>query len=158
MPDSAQDIVIRRAAAADLDPLASMCAALWPDSSAEEHTRELALLLHGSSPSGMPHTFLVAEMPSGALAGFLEVGLRSHADGCDPAHAVGFVEGWFVEEPFRSQGIGRQLLAAAEDWARRYNCREMASDALLANLPSQRAHEALGFEIVDTCIHYRKVL
>lgn len=150
--------VIRPAAPADLTPLAAMCAALWPDSSAEEHTRELAVQLHGSSPSGLPHTFLVAETSAGALAGFLEVGLRSHADGCDPAHPVGFVEGWFVEEPFRGQGLGRQLLAAAEDWARRYGCREMASDALLSNAPSQRAHEALGFQVVDTCVHYRKSL
>lgn len=62
------------------------------------------------------------------MTGFLEVGLRSHADGCDPAQPVGFVEGWFVEEACRNRGIGRALMRAAEDWARGQGCVEMASD------------------------------
>jgi len=35
---------------------------------------------------------------------------------------------------------------------------EMASDALIDNELSQRAHEALGYEVVDRCVHYRKRL
>jgi aminoglycoside 6'-N-acetyltransferase I len=46
----------------------------------------------------------------------------------------------------------------AEDWSRRQNCREIASDALLDNLGSQRAHSALGFEVVDRCVTFRKSL
>jgi aminoglycoside 6'-N-acetyltransferase I len=34
----------------------------------------------------------------------------------------------------------------------------MASDTWLDNLGSQSAHEALGFEVVDRCVHYRKRL
>jgi aminoglycoside 6'-N-acetyltransferase I len=34
----------------------------------------------------------------------------------------------------------------------------MASDALIDNEPSIDAHEALGFEIVDRCVHFRKNL
>jgi aminoglycoside 6'-N-acetyltransferase I len=34
----------------------------------------------------------------------------------------------------------------------------MASDAWLDGLESQHAHEALGFEVVDRCVHYRKLL
>jgi aminoglycoside 6'-N-acetyltransferase I len=34
----------------------------------------------------------------------------------------------------------------------------MASDPWLDNVASQTAHEALGFEVVDRCVHYRKVL
>ncbi len=100
----------------------------------------------------------VAETESGLLAGFLEVGLRSHADGCDPRRPVGFVEGWFVSESHRRKGVGRQLLEAAEDWARRQGCLEMASDTWMDHALSQRVHEALKFEVVDRCIHYRKAL
>jgi aminoglycoside 6'-N-acetyltransferase I len=32
----------------------------------------------------------------------------------------------------------------------------MASDALIDNDGSQPAHEALGFEVVDRCVHFRK--
>ncbi len=92
------------------------------------------------------------------LIGFLEAGLRSHADGCDPAHPVGFVEGWLVKEEMRGQGIGQRLLEAAEDWARAQGCTEMASDTWIDNELSQRVHEALGFQVVDRCVHYRKAL
>jgi aminoglycoside 6'-N-acetyltransferase I len=101
---------------------------------------------------------LVALDDNGALIGFLEVGLRSHADGCDPSNPVAFVEGWFVQEGFRNRGVGKELMRAAEDWARAQGCREMASDALIDNQVSQQAHEALGFEVVDRCVHFRKGL
>ena len=43
-------------------------------------------------------------------------------------------------------------------WARLKGCREMASDTWIDHEGSQRAHEALGFEVVDRCVHYRKEL
>lgn len=101
---------------------------------------------------------LVAEGPNGRVIGFLDVDLRSHADGCNPANPVGYVEGWFVYEPFREQGAGRELMLAAEKWAREQGCAEMASDVLLDNEGSQRAHAALGYEVVDRCVHLRKTL
>jgi aminoglycoside 6'-N-acetyltransferase I len=106
----------------------------------------------------MPLAILVAEAGDGMLVGFLEVGLRSHADGCDTRLRVGFVEGWFVEESHRMKGVGAQLMSAAEDWARSQGCAEMASDTWFDSGVSQRAHEALGFEVVDRCVHYRKSL
>jgi len=49
-------------------------------------------------------------------------------------------------------------MRSAEDWARAHGAREMASDALINNDRSQRAHAALGFEVVDRCVHFRKAL
>jgi aminoglycoside 6'-N-acetyltransferase I len=34
----------------------------------------------------------------------------------------------------------------------------MASDTWIDNAESQRAHQALGFEVVDRCVNYRKRL
>jgi aminoglycoside 6'-N-acetyltransferase I len=143
---------VRLAQGSDRDQLAKMRALLWPEASFEEHLREL------DKPSTLPAANLVAEDGQGALIGFLEVGLRSHADGCDTAHPVGYVEGWFVEEAFRNQGVGRELMRAAEEWSRAQGCVEMGSDALIDNQGSQRAHAALGFEVVDRCVHFRKAL
>lgn len=151
-------ICIRIARTSDRDALARLKHALWPDSSIEEHARELLGMLEGKSPGTLPATVLVAEESDGAVIGFLEVGLRSHADGCDPAHAVGFLEGWYVTEDRRCAGIGRKLLAAAEEWARSLGCVEMASDTWIDNEGSQRVHEALGYAVVDRCVHYRKTL
>jgi aminoglycoside 6'-N-acetyltransferase I len=101
---------------------------------------------------------LVSFDETGTLTGFLEVGLRSHADGCDPARPVSFVEGWFVHEKFRKQGIGAELMRAAEDWAHARGCHEIASDTWIDNEDAQRAHQVLGFEMVDRCVNFRKAL
>lgn len=154
------DVQIRPACPSDLDQLARMCAELWPQSSADEHAQERRLILEGKADRvlTMPISILVAEAGGGTLVGFVEVDLRSHADGCDPAQAVGYIEGWYVAEEYRVRGLGRKLIAEAERWARSHQCIEMASDALIDNEVSQRAHEALGYEVVDRCVHYRKKL
>jgi len=152
------DIFIRWAQLSDCDQLARMCEALWPDASAEEHARELALILEGKPVTTLPLIILVADAGDRMLAGFLEVDLRSHADGCNPSRPVGYIEGWYVAQSYRTRGIGRKLLAAAEDWARSQGCIEVASDTWIDNEVSQRVHEALGYEVVDRCVHYRKTL
>jgi len=152
------DICIDLAGLSDLDDLARMFHLLWPSASAEEHAEELALLLSGKTPGLLPLVIFVARASSGQAIGFAEVDLRSHADGCDPAQPVGYLEGWYVDPSYRRQGIASRLLAAAEDWARRHGAREMASDTWLDNTASQLAHEANAFEVVDRCVHYRKSL
>jgi aminoglycoside 6'-N-acetyltransferase I len=131
-----------------------MRAALWPDASFEDHLRELA----DAPLGGLPAETFVAVREGGELAGFLDVGLRSHADGCNPAQPVGFVEGWFVREELRGQGIGGDLMHAAEEWARKQGAEEMASDTWIDHEESQGAHLALGFEVVDRCVHFKKKL
>lgn len=131
---------------------------LWPESSLEDQLNELDCLLSTGMSGTLPAVVLVAEDADGSLAGFIEVGLRSHADGCDTAHPVGFVEGWFVRQDARGCGVGRELMRAAEDWCRDKGCVELASDALVENQGSQSAHRALGFEVVDRCVHFRKPL
>ena len=150
---------MRPAQPADHDRLAVLRNSLWPDSSAEDHAGELDLILAGKAPRTLPATIFVAESSANShVIGFLEAGLRSHADGCDESHPVGYVEGWYVAETHRRQGVGTALLHAAEVWARNQGCTEMASDTQLENLISQRTHESLGFQIAERSILYRKSL
>jgi len=154
------DVKIRPARPADLEQLAPMLADLWPQSSPQEHAQELRQLLGDESHLvlTMPLAIFVAEISEEKLVGFVEVDLRSHADGCNPAQPVGYIEGWYVAADYRQQGVGKRLIEAAEDWCRGHKCIEMGSDALIDNETSQRAHEALGYEVVDRCVHYRKSL
>ena len=149
---------VRRAELKDVAQVAEMCHRLWPEASVAEHRKEMAVLLAGNFPGQMPGIVLVAEEQGGGCIGFIEVDLRSHADGCDPSSPVGYIEGWYVAPSYRRRRVGAILVAAAEAWARDYGCTEMASDAWLDAEDSQRAHEALGFEVVDRCVHYRKNL
>jgi aminoglycoside 6'-N-acetyltransferase I len=152
------DVVIRPARQDDWEELLRFREDLWPKTSAEAHARELALTLEGKPPVTMALIIFVAETIDRTLVGFIEVDLRSHADGCDPIRPVGYVEGWYVAGPYRQCGVGKRLMAAAEAWARGYGCHEVASDTWIDNELSQRAHEALGYEEVDRCVHYRKAL
>ena len=138
--------------------MAEMCHSLWPDAATAEHEQHLAPLLDGQCLGAFPAIVLLAEDIEGRILGFIEVGLRSHADGCNPSRPVGFIEGWYVVPPYRRRKIGTRLVSEAETWARNQGCAEIASDTWLDEFNSQRAHEALGFEIVDRCIHYRKAL
>jgi aminoglycoside 6'-N-acetyltransferase I len=149
-------IKVRQAHLSDKNELANMRALLWPEPSTEEHRKELESVLRFRMYGTLPMMILVSQDDSGTLTGFIEVGLRSHADGCDPARPVGFVEGWFVHEVSRKQGIGSALMRSAEAWARTQGCREMASDTWIDDQRSIRSHQALGFEVVDRCVHFRK--
>lgn len=151
-------IRVRPAHISDRDEIAKMCALLWPDASAEEHGRDIGLVLNSGKYGALPATIFVSSTEDDALTGFLQVGLRSHADGCDPSHPVGFIEGWFVYEPLRGRGIGKALMRTAEDWSRSHGCIEIASDTWIDHMLSQKVHEAVGFQVVDRCVHFRKPL
>jgi aminoglycoside 6'-N-acetyltransferase I len=150
-------MIVRPATAADVPAIGQLAHALWPDGSAAEHGEHAAEIAGGAPVSTLPLALLVAEV-GGELVGFVEVGLRSHADGCDPRRPVGFIEGWYVAPAHRRGGVGRALIAAAEAWSRDRGARELASDTWLDEDVSQRAHAALGFEVVDRCVHFKKAL
>ena len=152
------DSGVRQAQSSDCDEIATMCELLWPETPTAEHREEISTVMTSGMSGTLSGAILVSYDSDGALTGFIEVGLRSHADGCDTARPVGFVEGWFVYESFRNRGIGGELIRSAEQWARMQGCIEMASDTWIDEERSQRAHEALGFEVVDRCVHFRKRL
>lgn len=141
-------MIIRRAVHSDRAPYQRMRLALWPDCSDADidpwFAREDAA------------TF-VAERADGSLCGFVEVGSRPYAEGCESS-PVGYVEGWWVDADARRSGIGRALLDAAEAWARGRGYSEMGSDALLDNAVSHAAHERCGYREVERLVMFRKAL
>jgi aminoglycoside 6'-N-acetyltransferase I len=92
-----------------------------------------------------------------APAGFAEISIRHYAEGCS-TDRVAFLEGWYVVPEARNRGVGRALVAAAEDWGRSQQCTEFASDAEADNSVSAAAHRALGFEEVGLIRCFRKDL
>jgi aminoglycoside 6'-N-acetyltransferase I len=129
-------------------------AQLWPEASADEHRADIEKMLGDTERA----ICLLARSAGGAVAGFAEVSLRrDYVNGCSTS-PVGFLEGLFVVAGSRRKGVARALVAAAEDWAARHGCSEFASDVLLENVESQKAHAALGFFETDRVVYFHKSL
>ncbi len=119
------------------------------------HRAEIDAFLAGSTKQ--PEAVLMAESAEGKAIGFVELSLRSYAEGCDTS-PVAYLEGWFVENAYRRRGIGGALVEAAEDWGRRQGCTEFASDAPASNDTSRVSHLGLGFEEAGLIRCFRKSL
>jgi aminoglycoside 6'-N-acetyltransferase I len=150
--------VVRALGRGDRAALVAMWGALWPEEVPGEHGADVDARVEGKVVSTLPLVTFVAESEAGELIGFVEVGLRSHADGCDPTRPVAFLEGWYVAQEWRRRGVGAALVRRAEEWGRAQGAVEMASDTWFDEQVSESAHVALGFEVVDRCIHFRKPL
>jgi len=124
-----------------------------------ELTRLARLLFPDANDDGIGPgvTHFVIDRGDGRLGGYVEVGTRPYADGCDTS-PVAYIEAWFVDEDLRRRGWGGRLFAAAEAWARAQGYRELASGSLLDNSVSIAAHEALGFTEVERQVHFAKKL
>ena len=148
-------MMIRIAKDADVDGWAELRAALWPDTSADEHRREIAATIRAAAKGAV--TFVAVTDPGG-IDGFVEASLRhDYVNGCGTS-PVTFVEGIYVRPERRGAGIGRALCAAVEAWGRARGCAELASDALLDNAASHAFHRAVGFAETERVVYFRKAL
>ena len=150
---TATDHLIRPLAESDLSEWLRLRRLLWDQSTEDDHKGEMVDVIENSDSQYVA----VADLGNGRLAGFLEASIRPHAEDCETEN-VGYLEGWFVETPYRRQGIGRGMVESAERWALQRGCREMASDAEINNTTSQQAHARLGYEETSRLVHLRKVL
>lgn len=149
-------MTIRPVTRADRDEWARMREALYADPPVSEIDDWLdATDAGGTHPVGV--AVLVADRGDGSLAGFVEIGSRNYAEGCESS-PVAYLEGWYVDPDARRNGLGRRMQRAAEDWARANGFSEMASDAELNNDVSLQAHLSLGFEEVERQVCFRKRL
>lgn len=146
-------MLIRRVSQNDHTEWLRLRLALWPHASTDEHRAEMAEQLADENLFAV----FVAERGNGQLGGFLEASLRRYADGCSTS-PVGYIEGWYVDDEVRRQGVGGQLVKAAEQWALARGCQEMASDCEIDNDVSLRAHLAIGYAEVERLIHFQKSL
>jgi len=146
--------IIERCTSLDQPGWLEMRRALWPDATADDHRGYMVISL------AQPERFLQLMMydEKRTPVGFIEGSIRSDYVNGTETSPVGFVEGVYVSPSMRRKGIARKLFAAIGDWARARGCRELASDALLENEASQRAHRALGFRETERVVYFTKPL
>lgn len=145
---------IRSVAEQDRDAWLALRLALWPGDAAG-HRGAIDRFFAGDRRE--PAEVLLAFGSDGKPVGLVELSIRNIVDSCE-TDRVAYLEGWYVVPEARRQGVGGQLVAAAEAWALDQGCSEFASDALIDNEVSHRAHLALGFEETGRVVNFRKSL
>ena len=143
---------IIRAGPEEVNALAKLAVLLWPEHQAEALAQEFSLLMAENKAA-----FFLAragELP----VGFAQCALRhDYVEGTSTS-PVGYLEGIYVQEEHRREGVAAGLLSACETWARQQGCREFASDCELDNAQSLRFHLAAGFEEANRIICFTKKL
>ena len=126
---------------------------LWDETAQDDHQSEMMDILDHSDTQFVA----VADDGNGRLAGFIEASIRPFVEDCNSDN-VGYLEGWYVDVPYRRMGVGSRLVELAEKWARKKGCTEMASDAEIDNDSSIAAHVRLGYQETSRLVHLRKDL
>ena len=129
-------------------------AALWPDQAGVDGADDLAEALEPADDTCV----LLAIDPEGTPIGVVEARLRRDYVNGASTSPVGFLEAWYVAPAWRGCGVGRMLVAGVEAWARGRGCRELASDALLGNIPAHAAHLGCGFVETERVVYFLRRL
>lgn len=144
--------MIRKADRNDARVLGELASQLWPHHSADGMETEMALLL------AKEDTAAFLAFNEEAAVGFAQCGLRhDYVEGTESS-PVGYLEGIYVVEKARGNGIAGRLLSACEEWARAQGCSEFASDCELDNALSLQFHLNMGFQEANRIICFTKKL
>lgn len=144
--------MVRKAETKDLPLLAALACRLWPEHSPDQMQAEYAGLMEQRDAA----CFLA--FGAETAVGFAQCGLRHDYVEGTQSSPVGYLEGIFVAEGYRGQGIARKLLSACEGWAKSMGCEEFASDCQLDNAQSLQFHLRAGFAEANRIICFTKQL
>ena len=134
----------------DARSAAKLACMLWESHEFDEMAEEM----HGFIADKGSAVFLA--FAEEEAVGFAQCALRrDYVEGTNTS-PVGFLEGGFVREEYRRQGIAKALVKACENWAKESGCTEFGSDCEIDNLESQRFHKRIGFAEVGRTVWFAK--
>jgi GNAT superfamily N-acetyltransferase len=140
---------VRLAQPPDSDRIAELAGQLGYPCTAEEVRMRLSQMQDANQ-----FAVFVAELPTGQIAGWIGLYVFRAVE----METVAEISGLIVDEDIRSCGIGKMLLDAADEWARRVGCHVIS---VRSNVKRGRAHQFYtinGYEHVKTQKELRKKL
>jgi len=143
---------IKKAKDQHIEKITQLAHLLWPEENINTLKKEMNHF-HRDSTSEL---FICEETKE--IIGFAHVQLRYDYVEGTVSTPVGYLEGIYVREAYRKQGIGKQLVEVCEDWSRFMDATEFASDVELVNQKSADFHDSIGFKEVNRIICYTKQL
>lgn len=87
---------------------------------------------------------------------FMNISIRHEYVNGSTTSPVVFIEAIYVLPENRQQGIARELIAWAEEFAKENGITQLASDCLIENTESEQFHEHCGFEEMERVICFVK--
>ncbi len=146
MPDQ---ITIRLAKEEDVEALTDLAGQLGYPSTGQQVFSRLTVLLARPDENAI----FVADK-NGRLFGWVHAHIyRLLVD--DPEVEIG---GLIVDESVRGQGIGEQLMWAAETWAKKMGCSSVYLRSNTIRTPAHEFYKRLGYEIIKSQYAFRKNL
>ncbi len=139
---------VRRAQDPDVERLAVLCEQLGYSVTVDAVRARLARL--AANPE---HAVFVAE-DAGRVTGWVHVFARELLESARHAEIGGLV----VDAEVRGTGTGRQLMVAAEDWARAHECRYVSLRSNVIRTGAHEFYKRLGYEITKQSLTFRKTL
>jgi GNAT superfamily N-acetyltransferase len=140
---------VRLAQPRDSDRIAELAGQLGYSCTEEEVRKRL-----GQMQDANHYAVFVAELPTSQIAGWIGLYIFRAVE----LETVAEISGLIVDEDIRSCGIGKMLLDAADEWARRVGCHVIS---VRSNVKRDRAHQFYtynGYEHVKTQKELRKKL
>ena len=138
---------IRKVDSACVSELAALAARIW-DGDAARLERDFEHVAEDPAKA----MFLASD--EGVAIGFCLCALRNDYVHGATSSPVAYLEGVYVDAPYRGCGVARQLVEHAKDWALAQGCRQIASDCPSDNASSMRLHAALGFREAARIVCY----
>ena len=130
---------------------------MWIALEVDEEPTEIERELRSQIDNDRFHTYIARNEKKEPIA-FIDVSIRyEYVDGAKRSPA-GYIEGIYIIERHRRQGIGAALIAKAEQWAGAHGCAEIGSDCDVNNDASAAFHTHLGYKEVYTSINFIKTL
>lgn len=143
---------IKRAILEDAMTIANLAIQMWEAHTMEELTQDFVEYINSNN------VVVFLAISETQVIGFAQCGLRhDYVEGTDSS-PVCYLEGVFVTEEYRKQGVAKELLVACQSWAQEQGCTEFASDCELINEDSLKFHLKMGFEEANRIICFTKKL
>ena len=142
---------IKKATKNEMEQVAKLAVKMWDSCTVEELKSDFEDYINNGG------VVFLACRDNKAIA-FAQCGLRlDYVEGTESS-PVGYLEGIFVVEEERMQGVAKLLLNACQNYAKEQGCTDFASDCELENEESLRFHLKMGFLEANRIICFTKKL
>jgi len=141
-------LIIREIVLADAESAAQLSAEFGYPVSRETMERRIA-----GFQNRRDHAIFIAHLDDLAV-GWIDVGIVHHLQ----SEPYGEIGGFVVSEKYRGAGIGKQLIARAEQWMREHGLQRAVVRSQVSREPAHRFYLREGYARLKTSAVFEKIL